>query len=147
MEMAQPKPDPEELRKEVDKLFEADEVVRAKFAFEKAIAASPEEANAYLEGRVRLCAEKIAPLKRATRLVRLTETQECAVCGIKSDRCVSANLMWPVAVCEACDQRMRELSAAQSGGVAAVVGVEAYDLILTDHLELQLQEIRVAPLT
>ena len=52
--------DPEGLRRKADALFEAGDFGPAKLAYEKAIAASPEDARAELEERARECTDGIA---------------------------------------------------------------------------------------
>lgn len=52
--------DPEELKRKADRLFEAGDFGPAKLAYERAIAAAPEEARTPLQERVRSCMDAIA---------------------------------------------------------------------------------------
>jgi hypothetical protein len=110
LEMPQPGPDVEELRKEADTMFESGEFERAKLRYEKAAAVSSPEDRSGLEDRVRQCEEKQAPGKRAERIRHITEarhSKRCVACGLKGG--VVVRLVWTeVAHCVECLDDMLE---------------------------------------
>ena len=65
--------DPEELKRKADRLFEAGAFGPAKLAYERALAAAPEDARAPLQERVRSCMDAIARQRVAEARVYLEQ--------------------------------------------------------------------------